>query len=227
MQVGSVEVATTDDASMVRTPGTQVVVDSESTTQVGVDRSKSTSVMAEKGSASVASSTGGAAIKLNGGQKVNATAQGSLSPVRNLLMPPALLAPADNQVYPVSSESRVDFGWDAITNATSYVLQVSRSRLFTSLEINSRRQKTTASAKVTAEGAFYWRVAAIGPEGRSRSHRVHQRRGGGRRIERPLQEAGQLQQGRPELRRGQSGQRRRETNDTIRNRAGRRIIAST
>jgi len=165
MQVGSVEVATTDDASMVRTPGTQVVVDSESTTQVGVDRSKSTSVMAEKGSASVASSTGGAAIKLNGGQKVNATAQGSLSPVRNLLMPPALLAPADNQVYPVSSESRVDFGWDAITNATSYVLQVSRSRLFTSLEINSRRQKTTASAKVTAEGAFYWRVAAIGPEG--------------------------------------------------------------
>ena len=53
MQVGSVEVATTDDASMVRTPGTQVVVDSESTTQVGVDRSKSTSVMAEKGSASL------------------------------------------------------------------------------------------------------------------------------------------------------------------------------
>src|SRR5262249_32734821 len=51
-QVGSVEVATTDDASMVRTPGTQVVVDSDSTTQVGVDRQKGTSVLAEKGSSS-------------------------------------------------------------------------------------------------------------------------------------------------------------------------------
>ena len=49
--------------------------------------------------------------------------------------------------------------------ATGYVLQVSRSRLFTSLEINSRRQKTTASARVTAEGAFYWRVASIGADG--------------------------------------------------------------
>jgi Glucodextranase, domain B len=81
------------------------------------------------------------------------------------VMPPALLSPADNQVYPVSAESRVDFAWDGVQNATSYVLQVSRSRLFTSLEINSRRQKTGASAKVTAEGAFYWRVAAIGADG--------------------------------------------------------------
>ena len=165
MQVGSVEVATTDNASTVRTPGTQVVVDSESTTQVGVDKQKSTSVVAAKGTASVAPAAGGTAVKINTGQKVSASAQGSLSPVKNLLMPPALLAPSDNQVYPVSSESRVDFGWDAVPTANSYVLQVSRSRLFTALEINSKRSKTTASAKVTAEGAFYWRVAAIGPDG--------------------------------------------------------------
>ena len=165
MQIGSVEVATTDDVSTVRTPGSQVVVDSDSTTQVGVDRSKSTSVIATKGSASVASSTGGAAIKLNSGEKVSATAQGSLSGVKKLLMPPALMSPADNQVYPVSNESRVDFAWEGVTSATSYTLQVSRSRLFTTLEINSKRQKTGASAKVTAEGAFYWRVATIGPDG--------------------------------------------------------------
>ena len=57
-----------------------------------------------------------------------------------------------DRVRRISSESRVDFGWDAVPTATNYVLQVSRSRLFTSLEINSRRSKTTASAKVTAEG---------------------------------------------------------------------------
>jgi len=165
MQVGSVEVATTDDASTVRTPGSQVVVDSDSTTQVGVDRSKGTSVVATRGTASVASPGGGNAVKLNRGEKVSANAQGSLSGVKKLLMPPALLSPADNQVYPVSTESRVDFGWDGIPTATGYTLQVSRSRLFTTLEINSKRQKTSASAKVTAEGAFYWRVAAAGPDG--------------------------------------------------------------
>ena len=164
MQIGSVEVATTDDVSTVRTPGSQVVVDSDSTTQVGVDRQKQTAVIATKGSASVTAPNGGTAVKLATGQKVNATAQGSLSQVRNLVMPPALLTPADNQVYPMSSESRVDFAWEPVPGATSYQLQVSRSRLFTSLEINSKRQKSTASAKVTAEGAFYWRVAAIGPE---------------------------------------------------------------
>lgn len=165
MQVGSVEVATTDDVSTVRTPGSQVVVDSESTTQVGVDRQKSTSVVATRGSASVASSSGGPAIKLSSGEKVSATPQGSLSPVKRLAMPPALLSPADNQVYPVSTESRVDFSWEPVSSAGSYTLQVSRSRLFTTLEINSKRSKTTASAKVTAEGAFYWRVASIGQDG--------------------------------------------------------------
>ncbi|HWW60215.1 MAG TPA: hypothetical protein VN181_02505, partial [Thermoanaerobaculia bacterium] len=54
--------------------------------------------------------------------------------------------------------------WSVLPSA-NYVLQVSRSRLFTTLEINSRRQKTAAAAKVTSEGAFYWRVAAIGTDG--------------------------------------------------------------
>lgn len=164
MQIGSVEVQTTDDVSTVRTPGTQVIVDSDSTTQVGVDKTKSTSVVATKGSASVSPASGGPGVKINTGEKVSATAAGSLSPVKKLLMPPALLTPADNQVFPVASESRVDFGWEAVPGANQYAMQVSRSRLFTTQEINSRRQKTTASAKVTAEGSFYWRVASIGAD---------------------------------------------------------------
>jgi len=160
MQVGSVEVATTDDASSVRTPGSQVTIDSESTTQVGVDQQKTTAVLSEKGSASIAPSDGSAAVKLAVGDKVTATPQGSLSAVRKLPMPPALLTPSDNQVFLVTADSRVQFSWEAVPGAAGYVLQVSRSRLFTSLEINSTRQKTTASAQVTAEGAFYWRVAA-------------------------------------------------------------------
>jgi len=164
MKVGSVEVATTDDASTVKTPGTQVVVDSESTTQVGVDKGDATSVVATKGSASVAPATGGEAVKLGSGQKVTATSQGSLSPVKKLLPPPNLTAPFDSQVFS-AGESKVGFVWDAVPGAGGYVLQVSRSPLFTSLEINSKRQKTSATARLTGEGAFYWRVASVGTDG--------------------------------------------------------------
>jgi hypothetical protein len=164
MRIGSVEVATTDDVSTVRTPGSQVVVESDSTTQVGVDRQKATSVVATKGTASVASASGGPAVKIATGEKVSASAEGSLSPVKKLLMPPALLTPADNQVYPLGGESRVEFAWEAVPGASGYTMQASRSRLFTTLEILSRRQKSTASAKVTAEGSFYWRVASLGPD---------------------------------------------------------------
>ena len=165
MQVGSVEVATTDDQSSVRTPGSRVVVDSESSTQVGVDRNQQTAVIATKGTASVTSSAGGDAVKLNSGEKVNATAGGQVSNIKKLTMPPAILAPADNQVFQMTGDLRVQFAWDKEPAASAYVLQVSRSRLFSTLEINSRRQSSTANAKVTSEGAFYWRVASVGQDG--------------------------------------------------------------
>jgi hypothetical protein len=165
MQIGSVEVATTDDASTVRTPGTQVVVESDSTTQVGVHQDKSTSVIAARGSAAVTSKSGGEAIKLNSGEKVSATQGGQLSNVKKLVTPPALLLPADNQVYQLTDDLKVVFTWEPEQTATAYVFQVSRSRLFSTLEINSRRQRNTASAQVTSQGSFYWRVASVGPDG--------------------------------------------------------------
>ncbi len=165
MQIGSVEVATTDDASSVRTPSTQVVVDSESTTQVGVHQDKTTSVIAARGSASVAPSAGGQGVKIGSGEKVSATPTGELSDVKKLVMAPALLTPADGQVYQLTSDLKVNFGWNQQPAATGYVLQVSRSRLFSTMEINSKRQKSTAAAQVTSQGSFYWRVASVGPDG--------------------------------------------------------------
>ncbi|HUQ98009.1 MAG TPA: hypothetical protein VM166_01060, partial [Gemmatimonadaceae bacterium] len=145
MQVGSVEVATTDDASTVRTAGTRVVIDSESTTQIGVDKNNGTAVVSTKGTASVASAAGGEAVTLKGGEKVTATGAGQVSAVKTLVLPPAILSPADNQVFQMTGDLRVQFSWDKEPSATAYLLQVSRSRLFSTLEINSRRQNTTAS----------------------------------------------------------------------------------
>jgi glucodextranase-like protein/FecR-like protein len=164
MRVGSVEVATSGDTSTVRTPGTQVVVESESMTQVGVADER-TSVVNTRGATAVAPKTGGPGVRLAPGEKVSATAAGELSPVKKLALPPALLSPGDNQVFQLSPELKVQFIWQQETEAKAYVLQVSRSRLFSTQEINERRAKTTATAKVTSEGAFYWRVASVGPDG--------------------------------------------------------------
>jgi FecR protein/Domain of unknown function (DUF4398) len=166
MKVGSVEVATSEDASTVRTPGAQVVVDSESTTQVGIDSaSEGTSVMATRGSASIKPETGGNEVRLAAGERVSSTKTGAISPVKKLAQPPALLSPADNQVYPLSADLKVELVWDAQPGATGYQLQVSRSRLFATHEINTRRTKTSAGAAVSQEGSFYWRVATIGADG--------------------------------------------------------------
>ena len=80
-------------------------------------------------------------------------------------MPPALVTPADNQVYSIDADEKITFDWQPQPDATTYQLQVSRSRLFSTQEINSRREKTTVDAKVTSAGTFYWRVASIGPDG--------------------------------------------------------------
>jgi hypothetical protein len=164
MKVGSVEVATTDDASTVRTPVSQIVVDSESQTQVGVQQDNATAIVTTKGTSSVTSTAGGEPVKLSSGEKVVASPEAALSPVKKVSPPPVLTTPTDNQIFS-AGETKVDFAWEAVPGAAGYILQVSRSRLFAAVEINSKRTKTTATAKLTGEGAFYWRVASIGADG--------------------------------------------------------------
>ena len=170
MKVGSVEVETDDRTSTVRTPGSQVVVDSKSLMQVEVDKaSQKTDVTGARGSASIAPAAGGEAVRVAQGERVTASSQGALSSVRKLAPPPLLLSPGDNNVLQLSPDLQVELLWQPDPNATpqptSYQLQVSRSRLFSTQEINSRRQKTSAKARITSEGIFFWRVASVGPDG--------------------------------------------------------------
>ncbi len=168
MQVGTVEINTADDESTVRTPGTQVVINSESTAQVGVDRTqKSTQVVNLKGGASVSPAAGGAAIALEPGQQVQASREGTISPVSRFVPAPALIAPADQQLYQTAESSKVSLSWAKHPLAAAYQLQVSRSRLFAGLEINARRTDPSASTSVTSTGTYYWRVASIDSSGRT------------------------------------------------------------
>ena len=166
MQVGSLQVNTADDSSTVRTPGSKVVVSSESTTQVGVTPQKETAVTTVRGSSAVAPAAGGESVQLAAGQQVEANRSGTLSPVRDIVPPPLLLNPTENQVFQAGPGRTIDLVWEAQPLVASYQLQVSRSRLFSSLEIDARRQVTSASTRVSDEGSFYWRVASIDASGR-------------------------------------------------------------
>jgi hypothetical protein len=166
MQVGSLQVTTDEETSTVRTPGTQVVISAESMAHVGVDSGKETAVTAIRGSSAVASTAGGESVQLVAGQQLEASEAGELTPVRNVLPPPTLLSPIENQVFQATPGRTIGLAWDERTDATAYQLQVSRSRLFSSVEIDARRDSPGAKTRVSDEGAFYWRVASIDGEGR-------------------------------------------------------------
>jgi hypothetical protein len=168
MQIGSIEVNTDDENSTVRTPGSQVVVESKSTAQVGVDeQAKSTQVVNLRGTMSVSPAKGGPAVQLTSGQKVVASADGALSAVSKVILPPAIASPADNQVFQSQPGLTVDLRWNAQEGAAGYRLQLSRSRLFSTIEIDTRRKDIKATVKPTDQGAFYWRVASTDAAGQT------------------------------------------------------------
>lgn len=166
MQVGSMQINTSEQSSTVRTPGTQVVVSSESTAQVGVGAQKQTDVLTLKGSSAVTPAAGGSAVTVAAGQQLEATSGGELSEVRDVIPPPTPVAPADNQVFQAGAERILELSWRPQPGAAAYRLEVSRSRLFSSLEIDQRIAGTSARTRVTDQGAFYWRLASIDPDGR-------------------------------------------------------------
>lgn len=168
MRVGRLEVNTSDDVSTVRTPGTQVVIQSESTAQVDVDdASKRTDVVSIKGGLSVAPAKGGPPVRLASGEQVSASGEGDLGDKSEFVSPPALQSPGENQVFQATSDMTLEFLWAPQRQATAYQLQVSRSRLFSLLEIDAERTDTRAKARVTSEGFFYWRVASIDANGKA------------------------------------------------------------
>jgi hypothetical protein len=175
MQVGAVEVNTSEEGSAIATPGSRVVVSPASTAHVGVDAVQTTQVLSLKGSASIQPKTGGTAVQVSGGEQVRATVDGAISEVARFVPPPALAAPADNHIFQGAADSTIVLSWSPQPGAVAYQLQVSRSRLFSGVEINARRTSTSATTRATSEGSFYWRVASVDAEGRVGAFSTHRR----------------------------------------------------
>ncbi|HEY3204927.1 MAG TPA: hypothetical protein VGL03_14850 [Thermoanaerobaculia bacterium] len=164
---GAVNVYTSASTSTVATDAATAAIDRESRVSVDVAMGEKTDITSYRGRATV--STGKETVALEGREKISADARSRLiSPKVALPDMPQPLLPADNRIYDLKTGDQVDLKWSKIPEAARYRLQISRSRLFvpdaTEVDLDDRVQ-TSARVKVSKEGSFFWRVAAIDPNG--------------------------------------------------------------
>ncbi|HLN79950.1 MAG TPA: hypothetical protein VK392_02040, partial [Thermoanaerobaculia bacterium] len=114
-------------------------------------------------------STGLNTVVLEGRQSVVAAARtGVLSPRVVLPESPRPLGPDDNRTFDLVTGGNVELKWSRVPEAVRYRIQISRSRLFVpdANEVDlDNRTGLSAEIKVSREGAYFWRLAAINRAG--------------------------------------------------------------
>jgi hypothetical protein len=126
-----------------------------------------TEVTSFRGRATV--STGKETVVLEGREKVAADSTSKVISAKVTLPDsPQPVIPADNRIYDLKTGDQVDLKWSKVPEAVRYRLQISRSRLFvpdaTEVDLDDRVQ-AQARVKVSKEGSYFWRVAAIDSTG--------------------------------------------------------------
>ncbi len=164
---GAVNVYTSNSPSTVDTDSATAAIDRDSRVSVDVAPGDKTEVTSFRGRTTV--STGKETVVLEGREKVAAAAGSRVfSPKVALPDSPLPVQPADNRIYDLKTGDQVDLKWTKAREAVRYRLQISRSRLFvpdsTEVDLDDRVQ-AQARVKVSREGSYFWRVAAIDANG--------------------------------------------------------------
>jgi hypothetical protein len=168
MVSGTVNVYTAASSSMVSTDAATAAIDRESRVAVDVEKGEKTDFTTYRGKATV--STGKETVVLAEREKISAGARTrQLSAKVSIPESPELVLPPDNRMYDLKSADEIDLKWSPVTRASRYRIQISRSRLFvpdaTDVDLDDRTG-TATRVKVTREGSYFWRVAAIDLAGR-------------------------------------------------------------
>jgi Glucodextranase, domain B/FecR protein len=164
---GAVNVYTSGSSSTVATDVATAAIGRDSRVSVDVAPGDKTEVTSYRGRTTV--STARETVSLEGREKVSAAAQtGQFTAKVTLPDTPEPMLPADNRIYDLKTGDQVELKWSKVTEAARYRLQISRSRLFvpdsTEVDLDDRVQ-STARVKVSKEGSYFWRVAAIESNG--------------------------------------------------------------
>jgi hypothetical protein len=165
VKVGQVNVYTAANPSSVVTDAVRADVERDSRVGVEVAEDSATLVAAYAGRAEVTGASG-QRVELSTRQAVNAAPSGALGEQRAVPDPPVPERPAANALVNLDASDRVELSWRPVAGITGYELQLSRSRVFTTsnVEFTSRRNANSAMVKVLKPGTYYWHVAALGTE---------------------------------------------------------------
>jgi hypothetical protein len=163
MVSGAVNVYTSTSPSTVATDDATASIGRDSRVSVDVAQGEKTEVTSYRGKTTV--STGLNTVTLEGRQRVVASARtGALSTRVNLPEAPFPILPADNRTFDLASGGDVDLRWSRVPDAARYRIQISRSRLFVpdANEVDlDDRTGLSARIKVSRQGPYFWRLAAI------------------------------------------------------------------
>jgi hypothetical protein len=167
MVSGAVNVYTSASPSTVATDDATAAVARDSRVSVDVAAGEKTEVTTYRGKATV--STGLNTVVLEDRQKVVAAARtGILSPRVVVPESPRPLQPDDDRTFDLATGGEVELKWSRVPDAVRYRIQISRSRLFVP-DLNDvdldNRTGLSAEIKVSREGAYFWRLAAINRAG--------------------------------------------------------------
>lgn len=164
---GAINVYTAGSTSKISTDAATAAVDRESRVTVDVEKGARTEITTFRGRTTV--STAGETVVLGDRERVSARV-GSAVISAKITVPetPNPLFPSDNRLYDLKTGDQIDLRWSSVPAAVRYRLQISRSRLFvpdaTEVDLDNRTE-TSALVKVSREGSYFWRVAAITSDG--------------------------------------------------------------
>ncbi|MDQ5859031.1 MAG: FecR family protein [Acidobacteriota bacterium] len=160
---GAVNVYTSGSPSTIATDDATAAVERDSRVSVDVAQGEKTEVTTYGGRATV--STGLNTVVLEERERVIASARtGAVSPRIRLPESPIPVLPADNRTFHVGTDEEVELKWSRVPEAARYRIQISRSRLFVpdANEVDlDDRTGLSARVKVSREGSYFWRLAAI------------------------------------------------------------------
>lgn len=101
------------------------------------------------------------------GERIRASADGRLTPKEILPGVPRLLGPSDEKlfVHEDPASSTTNLSWEKVPGAALYRLQISGEFLFSNLLYAADRKETSVVIEAVPAGEYFWRVAAVSPEG--------------------------------------------------------------
>lgn len=160
-------------SSRVIVAGATASLAPESAAQVRNDNAKNQhSILVKQGSSDV--SRNGEVVRLGSYERVLFKTEDTRMTKLKEVGPPNLITPANiSPVFASKDSGEVDFTWTPMQNTKAYHIRVSKNPYFTQLVSDKTVATPEFKLEGLAEGAYYWAVQSMDPEGKESIESEH------------------------------------------------------